>query len=429
MKIFTQKRLAVLIVLHLITFALWGMAKPSLRSITYSPFISLAQIMGLWAATIVSLNFTLAARIKPISQFLGGLDKAYLFHTQTGKLAFFYMLAHPTLLIVSALPNTALALFYIKPFVDLSYDMGKLTLLFFTLLLILTLVIKLPYHIWRRTHQLMIIPMLFLLVHVLIISSDVSVFLPLRVWVTTIITLGIFLYVYKMFIYPFFGPKYLYRIKKVTDLNVATEVILQPLGKRLLYEPGQFVFVQFDSQKVSSEEHPFSVSSSPNKNNLRLSIKKSGDFTNKLGSLKIGEKVKVYGPYGRFGQKIFTSKKPLIFVAGGIGITPFLSILEYLHDQKIDKKITLFYSYSKKEEALYQNQLKKLVSNNISIVFHDSSEKGRINAKSILAASKDKDPLIFLCGPRGMMESLARQFIKQNIKAKNIIFEDFHLKK
>lgn len=429
MKIFNQKRLNVLIVLHAITLILWLLAKPNMLFLKNTPFLALAQIAGLWAATIVSLNFVLAARLKTISQFLGGLDKAYLFHTQTGKIAFFYMLIHPTLILVDALPNTSLLSLYIKPFVDISYDMGKISLFLFTTLLILTLIIKLPYHIWRRTHQLMVIPMLFLLFHIFLIVSDVSAYMPLRIWMIGMVSVGIILYVYKMFIYPFYGPKHMYIVKKITDLGIANEIILKPISNKINFEPGQFVFVQFISKKVNQEEHPFSVSSSPHENYIRLTIKKSGDFTNKLGLLKVGEKAKIYGPYGLFGQKVFTSKKPLVFIAGGIGITPFLSILSYLSQNKINKKVRLFYTYSGKSQAIYKKELNALKNNQITIITHNSRIKGRITAKKILKATSDKNALIFLCGPIGMMKSLSHQFKNLGINEKNILFEDFNLKK
>ncbi len=404
------------------------MAKPNFFIFKNTPFLALAQISGLWAATAVSLNFVLAARLGVVNKFLGGLDKAYLLHAQTGKIAFFYMLFHLLLLLIDALPSTKLALSYIIPFIDIAYDMGKIALSLFTLLLVLTLIIKLPYHIWRKTHQLMVLPMLFLLFHTLLITSDVSVYMPLRIWIVGIVSIGLTLYVYKMFIYPIYGPKYLYVINKITDMRTATEIILKPVNKKLNFEPGQFVFVQFISKKVTQEEHPFSISSSPARNYIRLTIKKSGDFTNKLSLLEVKEKANIYGPYGHFGQRALTGQKPLIFIAGGIGITPFLSILTYLSENKIDKKVTLFYSH-KMGEALYKNNLKKLQNKNINIILHNSNSQGYITAEKVLKTTGYQRPLIFLCGPIGMMKSLSQQFQALGIKEKNILFEDFNLKK
>src|SRR3970040_78401 len=95
------------------------------------------------------------------------------------------------------------------------------------------------------------------------------------------------------------------------------------------HRAGQFLFVRFPSEKDLNESHPFTISSAPSEDVLRLTIKASGNFTRDLFSnLKAGSDAVVEGAYGSFDYRTGGGKQ--IWVAGGIGITPFLSFIRDL---------------------------------------------------------------------------------------------------
>lgn len=414
-----------------ITVLLWTMAKDSFSIILKFPITSLVQLFGLLAITLLSLNFLLASRLKIFEELFGGLDKVYKQHRFTGEIAFIFMLAHPTLLLVTALNSPSLLMLYTFSFVDTALTYGKLALTGFVIIIVLTLFVRLPYHIWRRIHQLMIIPLVFVSLHVLSIKSDVYVYAPLRLWLVGLLTISISAYVYKVILYKFIGPKLDYKIIKINTKGQITELTLSPLATSLQFEPGQFVFTIFENKKIGAEEHPFSISSSPIDKTLRLSIKKSGDFTNNLAPLKVGEKVTLYGPYGQFGRRALSTNKDLVFVAGGIGVTPFLGITNYFSDQKLSKKFDMYYTVSKKQEAVYQKELSEKIQSlgTAKLYTHLSEISGRLTAKTIADKTGGiTKKLIFLCGPRPMMVALTQQFVDMGVKRQNIIFEDFDLK-
>lgn len=409
------------------TIFLWVSSKPSIDSIFRLPLVSLVQICGLTAASLVSLNLLLAARLSFFENLFGGLDKVYRQHRLTGELAFVFMLTHPTLLLINAFPNIDTILAYTINFSDWALNFGKLAITGFSAILILTLFVRIPYHIWRRIHQLMIIPLIFLTLHVFTIPSDVSTFLPLRFWMLGILTAGILIYVYKVIFYKFIGPKFDYEIVRVNPKGQITEIILKPVTSALSFEPGQFVFAVFGNREVGPEEHPFSISSAPGEPNIRLSIKKSGDFTSTLPKLKKGDVVKLYGPYGQFGKNALATQKDVIMIAGGIGITPFLSIVNYINDKNINKNYNLIYSYKDETDSSYKEELAAVAGK--SLTTHNSQRNGHLTAQTIAdKVGGITEKLILLCGPKGMMKALTEQFLALGVKQQNIIYEDFDLK-
>ena len=116
---------------------------------------------------------------------------------------------------------------------------------------------------------------------------------------------------------------------------------------------GQFTFVSFKGDKALSESHPFTVSSSPKEDNLRLSIKASGDWTKHLyETLKEGSEAHVEGCYGQMNYKDGGAEQ--IWIAGGIGVTPFLSWVRDFDD--VDRQIDFYYTVRAENDALFWDE-------------------------------------------------------------------------
>lgn len=410
-----------------ITILFWVLSKSDPASIIRFPYISLTQISGLIAISLISLNLLLSARLKIFEDLFGGLDKVYRQHNITGRVSFAFMLAHPVFLLFTT-PKLSQALeIYIFNFANLSYVAGRTALLGFTILIVLTIFIRLPYHIWLITHRLMLIPLIATALHVFTVKSDVSTYLPLRYFIFAILFMGITAYVYKVILYRWFGPKYEYCIDKTSLIGDVVEFLLKPKDRRIYFEPGQFVFVKIFSDNIPQEEHPFSISSSPIEEQIRLSIRQSGDYTKKLQQLKKGAKIMLYGPYGQFGKRALSSKQDVVMIAGGIGITPFLSILKYIRSKKIRIKVKLIYSFKSRKKAVYSKELSSLLGKNL--IENSSDTKGQITIGKIKnSIGNFQNKLFLLCGPTAMMKSLSKQLLDVGVKRKDIVFESFDLK-
>lgn len=423
----SKEKLHIYIIYLLIlegTFVLWVNAIPSGMPMTV--FRALTQLTGLLAVSFVGLNLILSSRLKFVENLLGGLDNVYKEHQATGKIAFSLILAHPIFFIILNLGNTERLTRYFLTFEIMPSNWGKAAVLLFTILTIMALFARLNFETWLLIHKLMIIPVIFTTMHVATVSAEIMTYLPLRYATLGTLYLGIAIYFYKIFLYNFIGPKAKYKIAHIKQTGKIIEIFLTPLSRKLNFEPGQFVFARVLG-KHSHEEHPFSISSSPGEEYLRLSVKMSGDFTSAMGTLQVDEEMTLYGPYGHFGKYAITSKKDLIFIAGGIGITPFLSIIRYFKLQNIAKNYKLIFTLKNPSDTPYIPELTQISAENL--VVHFSETAGHLNAETIIHhASGIDNKLILICGPKHMMKDIVKGLIEKGVKRKNIIFEDFDMR-
>ncbi len=242
-----------------LTLNLWILSKGGLDPIRGYPLKSLGQITALLGTVLISFEFFLAARLKFLEKWFGGLDKVYHAHRLIGGGGFALIIYHPLFLIVNALPNIRAVMNLILPSSILSYDYGLLAFYTMFVLIFLTFYVKLPYHIWKISHIFMGVPLVFMMLHMLFISSDISNYLPLRYWILGISFLSLAAYVYKRFLYTRFGPRHEYVIEEVRIVESVTEIKLKPVGTKMEYHAGQFAFISFENKWLSREKHPFTI--------------------------------------------------------------------------------------------------------------------------------------------------------------------------
>jgi len=193
------------------------------------------------------------------------------------------------------------------------------------------------------------------------------------------------------------------------------------LNQELLFIPGQYVFLEIKGFEI---KRPFSILDYDKENEtLYLGIKKHGEFTNKLWSLDLDSEVFITGPYGRF----FSTNEKIVFIAGGIGITPIYNLAKNL--DKNNKDCFLFYSSRSEEEMPYIKEITKLDINKTLFFTRKPSKKGlncRISADYILKNIGAKEMYEFLiCGPKDMIDSVRNQLVKAGISNDKIKSEVF----
>lgn len=234
--------------------------------------------------------------------------------------------------------------------------------------------------------------------------------------------------------------RYAYRVESIHMQAAGINSIeLVPAGDRkITYAPGQFAFLKIKSAGISGEEHPFTISSSltilPQ---IQFTIKESGDWTGMVKEIKTGDMAYIDGPFGIFGHINFESTDELIMIAGGIGITPMLSILRFLFDVKSERKITLLWSNRTRKELIYHDELNEMEKSmpGLSIKYVFTREQGadentaRLNRYGLerFLLGRSRDAIILLCGPPDMMTLVKRDIIELGFKGKSIIEERFNL--
>ncbi len=233
-----------------------------------------------------------------------------------------------------------------------------------------------------------------------------------------------------------------YYIKKINRLTreVVSLELRDPEGRPVFgFRPGQYLMLSYRNSRGKVElRHSFSIASSPSdRNKLDLGIKVLGNFTQGLGRLKAGDTVFATGPFGRF---VFKEKKhrDLVMIAGGIGITPFMSTLRYAAGQGLPNRLSLLYSAKTREDLAYYEEIRNLSASNRNFraLFSVTDGKaaprgidmvaGRLNAGVIGGWLGDlKGKTFFICGPRGFMDAMQADLSALGVGKSRIKTEEF----
>jgi predicted ferric reductase len=422
----TPKRPAIHIIflLLILTGLLWLLSKPTIGSIFASPFISLGQISALLGTVLFAISFILAARTYLIEEACGGLDRAYRLHHKTGSWSGGLLAVHG--LAVAIGYGLAGAPIYSLLTSNIVFIAGEIGLLTMAGIVVTIIYFKIPYKYFTFIQKFFAIPFAFGIYHLLFITSDISRYQPLRIFLMVVVALGAFAWIYREIFYRYDAPQTQYAVKETKDKGAGVvEITLTPKKARLVFKPGQFAYFSFRSKNVPAEAHPFSFSSAPGDADLRFAAKGVGDFTNELGKVSPGDEVTVFGPYGKFFSELDPNAEN-VFIAGGIGITPFMSALR---GHAVNEKTDFFFSTRGLDDCVFGDELKLLTAapNAFKLHLHESDRRGHLTADIVeKRAGGLTGKKIFICGPEGMMNALKNQFLAKGVPNESIIFEQFN---
>ena len=236
---------------------------------------------------------------------------------------------------------------------------------------------------------------------------------------------GIGFYVYRELLAPYFISLHDYQVESVREIGDGlTEIALQTVGRELNFVPGQFAMVYLEA-KDGWHRHPFTISSGPREPLLRVTVKALGDYTSRLVELvEPGMPAVIGGPHGRFSHWKGTNRQ--VWIAGGVGIAPFLSWLRAL-DGHLPHEVDLFYTTT--GEAPFVDEISSIAGRHKSLRVHviDTSVEGRLTAERVLAVA-DCDPpdlTVFMCGPPPMLRSFQTELRRDGVLSKHIHREYF----
>jgi len=385
------------------------------------------EIIGSTNIILMSLALLLAARPKGAEPFFGGLDKMYVAHRRIATTAFLLIFVH-----VLTVP------------ISLNWGLGNyLAVIAFTGIVSLVLLSVSPripflnkltsgtYEGWRKLKRLIGIFFILGFLHALTIPNPLNALIAIT-WTQIFFIIGTGAYLYTEIFGRFFKKYLPYSVLAINHPNATTtEVVMRAKKDALQHQrAGQFIFVRFPSDKLLDESHPFTISSAPQEDVLRLTIKASGDFTRALfGALKPGMQAVVEGPYGLFDYKTGGGKQ--IWIAGGIGLTPFLAFMRAMNGQ-LDRDIHFYYSVRHPEEALFVNEIETAARQNprLKPSVRYSSQAGSLSVDHILTdvGADLKDYHVYLCGPLAMIQAFEQKFLALGISKNHIHYEEFNFR-
>lgn len=234
---------------------------------------------------------------------------------------------------------------------------------------------------------------------------------------------------------------------KIESNNLITKNILSIKARAqtekdiFKYKPGQYATLAFRRDGEKSAMRSFSLASSPTILNtdgqIEFGIRIGGSYTQILTKLRKGDELFVMGPFGEFTVDPNYNKE-VVFIAGGIGITPFMSILRTAFAQKWPIKITLLYSCQKISDIAYREELLNMAGNsNFNLHFFITDEavvaknemylEGRVSAQylDLILKNNYSSQDFYLCGPGGFMKAIGNILASKSVNQGLIITEDF----
>ncbi|MGB2740094.1 MAG: ferric reductase-like transmembrane domain-containing protein [Cognaticolwellia sp.] len=403
---------------------------------------------GIMAISVMSIGMILAIRPLIIEPIAGGLDKTYRLHKWLGITGGVFSILHYLWVMVPkwlvdwgvmdkparhrSSEETNTILLFLKDQHGLAESIGEWAFYALILFIILALVKWFPYRYFFKTHRFIAVIYLFLVFHSIILMK-------VDYWNEAIAALVVLLMIGGT-VAAFLSLSGKIGISRRSVGNIKS--MLYHKDNRVLglsidlqnswsgHQAGQFAFVTFDKEEGP---HPFTISSAWN-NDARIEflIKGLGDYTKMLPSiLKAGDKVEIEGPYGQFD--FCAGKTRQIWVAGGIGITPFIARIEALAAKKLKRKnsecIDLFYSTNEPDEPFIHAIKNACEGADVKLHVLVAKKDERLTTEQICKQIPDWEySTIWFCGPKTFGQALREGFLKKGLKKQDFHYELFDMR-
>ncbi|MEN6383908.1 MAG: ferredoxin reductase family protein [Phycisphaerales bacterium] len=387
--------------------------------------LQIGLALGLLSFCLLILQVILTSRLKTIENIFA-LDRLTNYHKYLGIIIGTLLTIHITIMISKI------------EFENFAIDMGQWAYGIVIVNIILALsfpAFGLDYNIWRMTHKTPPLIILFAFIHSYLIGPQLQN-IPMKIFWWLLLAIAVFVFLYRNVYIPLFFRK-IYNIQSINSEihNTYTLTYIPQKGKRFEYKPGQFLFLKLKRPGRQSQWHPFTISSSPTQGDiLQNTIKQSGNYTNTINQTLKTDKAIIEGPYGRFSI-LNIDAKSFLFIAGGVGITPMMSMMRYLRDTGDPSAVMLLYANKKIEDIIFKSELEKLPSNFkvVHVMSNESPEykgfKGHISMEIIeeVAGNILNEADVFVCGPPMMMKKALLILKQLKVPSARIHYERFSI--
>ncbi|MEP2781484.1 MAG: ferredoxin reductase family protein [Pseudoruegeria sp.] len=382
----------------------------------------LGQYLGIVSLIMMALGQFLATRLRLVEWIFGPMDKTYVLHKWLGIVAVITMLLHDNIgaKIKGLGPKGA--------WDDFGEGLGEQGMNGILILVGLSVALFIPYHWWRLTHRIIGVFFILSVLHFVMIDKPFATTDPLGLYTLAICAIGVASYAYTQV--PLrLKPKSMYTVTDVVTTGGATEITLKPGAKSMRHRAGQFAFFSFQTPDLK-EVHPFTISCAPNNDGmLSITVKDLGAYTHALKTkVKNGTSVAVQGPFGRFSPP--RGKAPQIWIAAGIGITPYIAMLETRGPE--DAPIEMFYTFRGRQNAPHLEALQINAAQRANVTLHlvDTSTADRLTAAHIAQQSNYdvSQSKVLYCGPTALRKALSQDLQKLGVAKRRFHYEEFEIR-
>jgi predicted ferric reductase len=379
-------------------------------------------IVTAWAGSgLLVASVALMVREPRFASLLGGLDAMYRWHHRCGSLAYALLLCHPIALALagwSESPRTAWQA--LAPWTQgWPGWLGWASLMFLMIGLATTFSLRLSYRRWRAFHYLLPVGVVGGLVHIYVLLGEGWLVYALTALALAALGWRLIVTDFGLSAHPYLVTKVMPRAARMI------EAWLAPSGTRLRVSPGQFVLAAFADgprYRGCGEFHPFTVSGIGAQGELAVSVKALGPCSRHIQELEPGVLVRLQGPFGTFLEGEPTA--PQLWIAGGVGITPFVAALRR---GAVAHPTALIYLYRTPNDAAFLDELGGLAAAHPELQLLSEATgdglpdlEGLLSRVSGLAARE-----VRLCGPAVMVETAKALLRRRGVRPESIHFESF----
>ena len=226
-------------------------------------------------------------------------------------------------------------------------------------------------------------------------------------------------------------------IEQETD-DVKTLVFEDKNNEKLDFKAGQYLNLFFQKDQ-NGHGKPYTISSSP-KDGIKITVKKMGAFSGALHKLRVGDEINAIGPLGFLTlDEMDNAESDIVFIAGGIGVTPFYSMIHDVLQNNKQNKLTLFYANQKRDTIIFYDTLEKINAEHTNFnLYHFLSRDNDFQSENVTNRRMDIRDIMenietvdatnyFICGSVKFVDHFWKELKEHGVKENNIFTEAFFM--
>ena len=363
-----------------------------------APFVPVANILpagfGALSMSSMALTLILAARWRIVDRLMAGPDKSYVAHRWLGFFALGGALGHWAL-------ASSVGAGVLPVLAESGEGVGTVAAFGLIIMTAAALVRAIPYHLWKASHMLMGPIFLLAAYHTFFVASPLAV--GAAPWTLMAIVSVIGLIAWLQTLLRKRTPTRLVTVEHAEPFDGGVDVTLRSDTALPAFRPGQFATLAHN--RARAEVHPFTIAGG-DETSRRFVIRAAGDWTSDfVRNVSAGDELRIGRGVGRFLPQVGLKRTEQIWVAGGVGITPFLASLEQMEPDS-SARITLIYCIRSRESAGaiedVERHASRLPQVDLVVLYDNGGERLTEARLADIVRTMAPDTQVYLCGPEGL---------------------------